>query len=81
MPAKRASGFSVETVEQKLPRTFFVRRGHIRDAFGLTEEEMSAFVPGVFKPKYLPTNGRGKTTRAHFVRTQVISVARQWEAA
>ena len=85
MPAKlRTGAVTVADVEEKLPRTFFVRRGHVRDAFGLTEEEMSALVPSVFKPTYLPTNKRGKRkikkSRAVFVRVQIVAVARQWEA-
>lgn len=80
------AGMTVAEVQEKLPRTFFVRRGHVRDAFGLTEEEMSALVgAGIFKPVYLPTNKRGKRkikkSRAVFVRTQLIAVAKQWEAA
>lgn len=71
--------------EQALPRKFFVRRGHIRAAFGLTEEEMTALVPEVFRPVYLPPHRRGKrnvrTSRAVFVRTQVVAVLRSWSSA
>lgn len=83
MPAKSKGGISVAEVEANLPKSFFVRRGHVRAAFGLTEEEMTALVGDVFKPRYLPTNKRGKrkikTSRAVFVRAQIITVARAWE--
>jgi hypothetical protein len=80
--SSRAGGVTVADVERILPKTFFVRRGHVRAAFGLTEEEMTALVPSVFKPTYLPPNRRGKkkikTSRAVFVRVQIVAVARAW---
>lgn len=86
MPAKITSpmsGISAADVEAKLPKGFFVRRGQVRDAFGLTDEDMGALVPEVFKPQYLPPNKRnGKKrvkSRAVFVRSQVVAVARKWE--
>lgn len=79
----REGAVTVAGVEAELPKTFFVRRGHVRDAFGLTEEEMTALVGQVFKPTYLPTNKRGRRkiqkSRAVFVRAQIIAVARGWE--
>lgn len=87
MPAKTTTGgVTVADVEKSLPKAFFVRRGHIMVAFGLTSEEMTALVPDVFVPHYLPPNKRkrGKKrvskSRAVFVRSKVIAVARQWEA-
>lgn len=88
MPAKTASstsGISAADIEAKLPKGFFVRRGQVRDAFGLTDEDMGALVPEVFRPQYLPPNKRkGKKrakSRAVFVRSQVVAVARKWEGA
>jgi hypothetical protein len=83
MPAKKTNGaISFAEIDAKLPRQFFVRRGDIRDAFGLSEEEMSALVPGTFHPTYLsPNKARGrKKSRALFYRGQVVDVARQWSA-
>jgi hypothetical protein len=83
MPSKKTNGgISLTEIQAALPRAFFVRRGDVRDAFGLSEEEMTALVPGTFRPTYLsPNKARGrKKSRALFVRSQVIDVARQWEA-
>jgi hypothetical protein len=92
MPAKKGdAGVSAAEIEQRLPKTFFVMRGHIAAAFGFTKEELSVLIAdGVFVPKY-PFGGapcvekRGKKTivrgeRARFVRSQVLAVARKWEA-
>ncbi|HYD00316.1 MAG TPA: hypothetical protein VEB22_03750 [Phycisphaerales bacterium] len=84
MPAKISSGgVSVDDVERRLPKGFFVRRGHVMEAFGLTSDEMTALVPDVFKPVHLPPNKqrKRKKSRAVFVRTQVVAVARKWEGA
>lgn len=82
-PKKQTIGTSLAEVADALPKTFFVRRGHVREAFGLTDEEMSALVPSVFVPTYLPPNKRGKLnvkkSRAVFVRQQVLAIARKWE--
>lgn len=82
-PNGSTGGITAAEVEAKLPKKFFVRRGHIIEAFGLSDEEMSALVPSVFKAQYLPTNKRGKKkvekSRAVFVRAQVIAIARNWE--
>lgn len=81
MPAKKTTGsVTVAEVEASLPRTFFVRRGHIKTAFGLSEEDLAALIPGTFQPKYLsPNKARGrKQSRALFVRSEVVAVARQW---
>lgn len=84
MPAKSlapTAGITVADVDAKLPKGFFVRRGQVRDAFNLTEEDMGALVPAIFKPEYLPTNKRKKVkkSRAVFVRSQVMAIARKWE--
>lgn len=84
MPAKKYNaGSTVAEIETKLPKTFFVRRGDVRDAFGLSEEEMTALVPTTFHPTYLsPNKARGrKKSRALFVRSQVVDVARQWASS
>lgn len=78
MPAKRTNGShrSLADVDAALPRTFFVMRGHVRDAFGLTREEMNALVMNrTFVAKYPVAGGK-----ARFIRTQVLQVAREWEA-
>lgn len=77
MPAKRTSGgISAAEVEAKLPRTFFVMRGHVADAFGLTRHEIRTLVEdGIFRAEY----PFGKRRRARFVRTQILQVARKWE--
>lgn len=69
MSAKNSTGgVSAADVEAKLPRTFFVMRGHVASAFGLTREEMKVLVnDGTFTKSY----PLGKNTRARFVRTQV----------
>jgi hypothetical protein len=83
MPANRQSPNPVNYTEiaDRLPKSFFVRRGHIRHAFALSEDEMAALVPDVFKPTYLPPNKRRKLKKSYalFVRTQVLAVARRWE--
>lgn len=78
MPAKTTTdttGVTAAGVDASLPRTFFVMRGHVRDAFGLTKEEMRTLVDDkTFVAKYPVKNGR-----ARFVRSQVLAVARRWE--
>lgn len=90
MPANNTTaGRSASEIDQELPRTFFVRRGHIVKAFGLTQEEMTTLVAaGVFVAEYLPTNKRvregreaAKKSRAVFVRSQVLAKAASWEGA
>lgn len=78
MPAKRdTGGVNAADVDAKLPRTFFVRRGHVRAAFGLSEEDMTSMVQsGVFVAEYPVKKGR-----ACFVRSKVVAVARRWEAS
>ncbi len=91
MPAKvtTTTGVSAADVDAKLPKTFFVMRGHVMAAFGFTGEEMSALVAQrVFLAKY----PLGKThtvlkkkkekvvqSRMRFVRSQVLEVAKRWE--
>lgn len=83
MPAKKPSGAgSAAEIEASLPRTFFIRRGDVQQAFGLSDDNMAVLVPGTFHPTYLaPNKARGrKGSRALFVRSQVVAVARQWES-
>lgn len=80
MPAKthsRDGGVTAATVDQRLPKSFFVMRGHVQHAFGFTGEEMTSLVnDGTFVAKYPVVGGR-----ARFVRSQVLAVARKWEDA
>ena len=68
------SGITAAEVDQKIRRGYFVKRGDIMKAFGLTRDDMDALVPGVFVPADNP-----KFKRNRFVRSQVMEVARQWE--
>jgi len=83
MPAKNSTGgCSAAEVAAKLPKSVLVRRGHIREALGLSREEISALIPGVFKPVYpnLAPNKKAKgKPRAYFAREQVLGVVRRWE--
>lgn len=79
MPAKRQTSGAVSAaeIEAKLPKSFFVRRGHVREAFGLSEEDMTALVGNkTFAAEYPVKGGR-----ACFVRTKILAVARRWEGA
>ena len=79
MPAKanNSQGLSAHAVDAALPRTFFVKRGHVQEAFGLTDQEMTDRVDdGTFVAKYLK-----KGAKARFVRSQVLAVAYKWEGA
>jgi len=77
MPAKTASsGIDIKAVEAALPGTFFVMRGHIKVAFGLSRRELDDLVERkVFVAKY----PMGARSRARFLRSQVLAVARTWE--
>lgn len=78
MPAKLNSGSGNDAagIAAKLPGGFFIMRGHIRAAFGLSEEEMTTLVEqNIFRAKYPVKGGR-----ARFVRSQVLAVAKKWEA-
>lgn len=79
MATKAANGGTTAAeVDAKLPRKFFVMRGHIMDAFELTRGDMSALVDGgTFCAEY----PFGKRKKARFVRTAVMAVARKWEKA
>lgn len=71
----RTGGVDVAAVDAALPRKFFIMRGDVRDAFGLTEEEMTILVAArTFVAEYPIKGGR-----ARFVRSQVVAVARRWE--
>jgi hypothetical protein len=80
MAAKSSSGaITAADVDAKLPRRFFVMRGDLQSAFGLSKEEIAALInDGTFVAKY-PLGKAGK--RARFVRSQVLAVARKWELA
>ena len=55
-----------------LPDKRYVRRGHVRDYFGIDDREMTKLVAtGVFTPRYL--NGQG---RAFFLRDEVLDAER-----
>lgn len=83
-------GVSAADVDSKLPQRFFVMRGDVMAAFGLTGEEMTVLVgQGVFRAEYPLGKSRTVTAkkkqkivtaRMRFVRTQVLAVARKWEA-
>lgn len=84
MPSQNANGgISAAEIEAKLPKSLLVRRGHVRAAFGFSEEEMATLVPAVFKPVYLPPNKRRGhvRSRAFFHRSQVIAAAREMEVS
>lgn len=90
MPAKRSnSARTAAEIDAVLPKTFFVMRGHVQAAFGLTSEEMTCLVAsGTFRAEYpfgrtRPGRRPGKTiaARARFVRSQVMQLARKMEAA
>lgn len=69
-------GITMAEVDANLPRKFFVMRGDIQLAFGLSKEEVRTLVnDGVFCAEY----PFGKKKKARFVRTAVIAVARKWE--
>lgn len=80
-----AAGFSAAEIDQRLRRGYFVKRGDIMAAFGLTRDDMDALVPEVFHPAPLPATktagGKVKRPRHRFVRSQVMEIARQWERA
>ena len=77
MSAKNRTGAtSAADVEKKLPRTFFVKRGDIMNAFGLSKKEIAALVPEVFTPAPVT-----QFKRDRFARTAVLAVAQRWEAA
>lgn len=64
-------------LEDKLPSGLFVMRGDIVAALGLTREEFELLVAnGTFVAKY----PFGKKTRARFLRSAVVAVARTWSS-
>lgn len=93
MPAKIKAPSSVcaADIDAALPKKFFVMRGDVQAAFGFTGEEMSTLVEqGVFRAEY--PFGKTRTVRKKkqdklvharmkFVRSQVMAVARRWEAS
>jgi hypothetical protein len=78
MPAKKTTGgINVADVETRLPKTYFVMRGHVERAFGLTKEEMTLLIgTKTFVPEY----PFGPKTRARFVRSKLLAQARKWES-
>lgn len=73
--AKNAAVDAV-SVDRLLPKTFFVTRGDIATAFGLSKAEMAALVDcGTFAAKY-PFGKEHR--RARFVRSQVLEIASEW---
>lgn len=79
MPAKNPTGgVTAADVEARLPKTYFVMRGHVQQAFGLTKEETAMLIASrTFVAEYPFGDG----TRARFVRSKLITQARKWEAA
>lgn len=76
-PHLRTGGITAAEVEASLPRTYFVKRGDIQRAFGLTREETAALIDdGTFRAEYPVKNGR-----ARFVRAKIVAIARRWESA
>ena len=72
------SGIDACTVDALLQRTFWIKRSNVMAAFGLSGEEMTILVNGgVFRAEY----PFGPGTRARFVRSQVLDVARKWTDA
>lgn len=56
----------------ELPEKRYLRRGHVRDYFGIDDREMTKLIrAGVFTPRWL--NGEG---RAFFLRVEVIEAER-----
>jgi hypothetical protein len=72
-------GATAAEIEARLPKTYFVRRGDIVSAFGLSREDFAALVPSVFKPAPLPAPKAGKKQYDRFVRAQVLEAARAME--
>lgn len=71
----RAGAITAEEVEAKLPLRYFVMRGHVRDALGLSEEEMTVMVENkIFRAEYPVKGGR-----ARFVRSKIVAYARKLE--
>lgn len=77
MSDKRTGGVTVAEIDAMLPRTFYVTRGSVAQAFGFSKRELRALIAqGVFRAEYPFGSGR----RARFVRSQVLKVAKNWEA-
>jgi hypothetical protein len=76
-------GGSAADIDARLPRRFFVKRGDVQAAFGLTKQQMRDLVnAGVFVAKYpAPARPAAKgAAKALFVRSEVLAVARKWES-
>lgn len=74
MPARNTkAAIDIETAKSLLPQTYYIMRGHIQAAFGLSRREIDALVcTRVFVAKY----PFGKKRRARFERSQVIAAMR-----
>lgn len=83
MTTPTQTGGSAADIDARLPRRFFVKRGDVQAAFGLTKQQMRDLVDaGVFVAKYpapLRPGANGKA-KALFARTEVLAVAHKWEA-
>ena len=88
MPKKSTTGgISAAEIDGLLPRGLHVRRGDLAAAFGLTRERIAILIAdGTFVAKYpfgrvrAAADGRLVRQRAHFLRSQVLAVAKRWEA-
>lgn len=74
--SKIPAGVTVAEVDSLLPRSYFVKRGDLARAFGLTRAELEALIPETFVPSPNP-----KFKRHRFVRSHILDVARRWETA
>lgn len=91
-PIPFTGGMTAAEIDARLPRKLFVKRGDLQRAFGLTRKELDGLVvmdsrkltsaqkrahvaAGRFVAEY-PVAGY-----ARFVRSQLLQVARQWEAS
>lgn len=58
----------------ELPQKLYLRRGVVRDYFGITDEEFTTLVrAGVFKPHYLQGRGRAFSKRAEVVQAEAAN--------
>jgi hypothetical protein len=87
MPAKSTTGgVTVAEIDALLPRGLHVRRGDIKHAFGFNSDRVAILIAdGTFVAKYPfgktrpGPGGRPVANRAHFLRSQVLAVAKRWE--
>ena len=86
MPRKSSTGgVTAADIDRLLPRGLHVRRGDLRLAFGLSEARLAILIcDGTFVAKYpfgktRKVGEREVQNRAHFLRAQVLAVAKRWE--